>query len=438
MIRRVLYLLFNVDEIPRYKDRPDLKDTEYILGYFCEKMLRENKYYFSRERFLERLKYFCENCEIDLDVDVIFDVLYANNIIVIRNQSFCFKSSFWIFYFAAHRMHHNLDFTNFILEDMHYTSYPELIEFYTGIDRRRDDALKMLIKDISHTCNVVKEKCGLPIEFDIYESAQWNPTEDNIEQMHSEVIDGVLNSNLPDTVKDQYADSSYNRARPLSQSIHTILEEYSLLRLLKSVQAGSKALRNSDYSTPSIRHELLETILISWEQLTKVLVVLAPILAEKGHARVDGASFILNDDIYGSTEEKFYHILQVIPFNIVGWFKDDLFSKKMKTLLYKHIESEKNNLRKHELNLLILNKRPMGWEKHIEKYIISEKKNSFYLFDVYTTLRSEYQYSFASKESLAMLERLLKIIVAKHDYGVKTFGPKAIKKISDDVLPDRD
>lgn len=439
MIRRVLFLLFNVDQIPRYKARPDLKDTEYILGYFCEKMLRENNYSFTREGFLKRLKAFCVDCEIDLDVDVIFDVLYANNIITMRGQFFCFKFNYWILYFAAHRMHHNSDFANFIFEDMHYISYPELIEFYTGIDRRRDDALKILINDISDTCNKVQKKCGLPSEFDIYELAQWNPSKDTIEQMHSEVADGVLNSKLPDTIKDQYADSSYNRARPLTQSIHTILEEYSLLRLLKSVQAGAKALRNSDYSAPIIRHELLEAILRSWEQITKVLIVMAPILAEKGHATVDGASFTLNaDDFEGSTENKFNSIIQVLPTNVVGWYKDDLFSKKMKTLLYKHIDNEKNKLRRHELNLLIITKRPIGWDKYIESYIKYENKNSFYLYDIYTTLMAEYQFSFATRESLSQLKKLIKMTVAKHDYGVKKISLKAINRISDDILPERD
>ncbi|MCK4503240.1 MAG: trypsin-like peptidase domain-containing protein, partial [Desulfuromonadales bacterium] len=55
MIGRVLFLLFNVDEIPHYKSRPDLKDTEYILGHFCEKLIKTNAYYFSREGFVEEL-----------------------------------------------------------------------------------------------------------------------------------------------------------------------------------------------------------------------------------------------------------------------------------------------------------------------------------------------------------------------------------------------
>jgi len=58
MIKRVLFLLFNVDDIPTYKVRPDLKDCEYVLGYLCETMIRNNDFSFTRESFLGVLQDF--------------------------------------------------------------------------------------------------------------------------------------------------------------------------------------------------------------------------------------------------------------------------------------------------------------------------------------------------------------------------------------------
>jgi len=429
MIRRVLFLLFSIDDIPKYKTRPDLKDTEYILGYFCELMLRENNYYFTREYFLELLNNFCKEKEIDLDIHVIFDILFKNHIIIMREQEFCFKFTYWILYFAAHRMHQNTEFSKFILEDTKYSSYPELIEFYTGIDRRRDDALKILINDIKVITNIVETKCGLPPEFNIYDTAQWKPAEAEIEKMQNEITDGVLNSNLPLTVKDQYADQSYNKARPLVQSINSILEEYSLLRLLKILQASAKALRNSDYSSLEMRHELLQEIMKGWEQITKVIIILSPILAEQRSANYQGISVSLIGNFSDTKEKRFNQILESIPQSMVIQYKDDLFSKKMGTLLYKHIDNETNQLIKHSLNLLLIQKRPKGWEKHIEEYIISENKNSFYLHGVYHRLRVEYQYSIASKSTLNSLEKLIRMSVAKHELGLTKPTQKAIRTI---------
>ncbi|RND29612.1 metallophosphoesterase, partial [Vibrio cholerae] len=72
MISKVLYLLFNIDDIPKYKTRPDLKDSEYVLGFFCEKIIREHKFYFTRDEFLSVVSGFCRDSEIDLEIEVIF------------------------------------------------------------------------------------------------------------------------------------------------------------------------------------------------------------------------------------------------------------------------------------------------------------------------------------------------------------------------------
>lgn len=55
----------------------------------------------------------------------------------------------WLYYFAAHRMHHDPTFAAFILSDRRYAAYPELIEFYAGIDRRRSDAVACMTTDLA-------------------------------------------------------------------------------------------------------------------------------------------------------------------------------------------------------------------------------------------------------------------------------------------------
>lgn len=437
MIKRVLHLLFNADHIPKYKTRPDLKDTEYILGYYCEKLIRNRINYFERTTFLLDLNTFCQENEIDLDVEVIFDVLEKNGILVPRGNLFCFKFAYWVFYFAAHRMHHDKDFESFILSDMHYASYPELIEFYTGIDRRRSEALEILINDISDVRKVVEEKCGLPENFNIYDEASWDPTPEAIELMQNEISKGILSSNLPDSIKDDYADQGYSRTKSHNQEITRILEEYSLARLMKSISACSIALRNSDYAPPELKHRLLEEVLDCWNQLVDVLVLVSPALAENGEVSIDGATFCLSTDFDGTPEENFYELLGLIPANIVNWYRDELFSHKMGPLIHKHSERDLSAQTRHNLNLFLIKKRPKNWDKKIRDYIAQEDKNSFYLYDVYRSLRTEYRYSFATPKSVKALESLIKATAAKHDLGIQSLGKRKLSNISDKVLPQR-
>ena len=437
LLEMVLFLLFNMDDIPTYKAKPDLKDCEYILGCFCEKMFRTNNYSFSREDFLSELKQICAEKLIDLEVDVVFDVLYSNNIIVKRLTQYNFRYTYWIYYFAAKRMHQDQNFANYIFEEKRYVSFPEIIEFYTGIDRSREDALKLILKDIQELLDLVVNKVGLPDTMNPYKLAQWLPTHESIIEMQKEIGENVLNSKLPVSVKDQYADRDYDQMRPHDQSIHAILYDYSCLALIHTVQAASRALRNSDYVNPEIKRELLNKIMHCWAQISKIIIALTPFLALKGYAAYEGTTFVLVGNFGETFEERINQILCNIPNNVVSKFKNDLFSCKMGPLLFEKISIVESELIKHELILLLILERPRDWKKHVEDYIISISKNSYYLFDVVSQLRIQYRYSFASQHVLKEIEYLIKMGLAKHEFGTKKPLLDKIIKISNKVLPKR-
>jgi predicted MPP superfamily phosphohydrolase len=441
MINRVLFQLFNSHNIPTYKTRPDLQDCEYVLGYICEMLIRDDKYYFSRDKFLLDLNNVCKLQLMDLETHVVFDVLYENNIIVKQGSMFCFKFAFWIYYFAAHRMHHSPSFVEFIFENMRYAKYPELIEFYTGIDRKRDDALKIITKDLHEISTKVKESCGFPDEFNPYRYAKWTPSPDAHEKMEKEIMQGVLESNLPDEIKDKFADRTYDQARPFNQSVGSLLNEPSFWCMLQTMRAGAKALRNSDYSSTDTKRQLLNEILYSWEQATRVLFVVLPVLANEGSAMFEGTGIYLAGDFGATPQDKFMRILSVIPTNVISWCQDDLFSQKMGPLLIEHVSSPKiSSIGMHELILLLIRQRPRGWEKKVHSYIVTLAKDSFYLLDVFLSLRLEYSYSYASSQALEDMKHLIMMTATKHITGIKDPSEKAIGKVKfvSDPIPSRE
>lgn len=440
VIKRVLFLLFNVDSIPTYKSRPDLKDCEYVLGYFCELLIRDGANSFSRDKFLFETQKFCQESLIDLETQVVFDVLVANNILIKRGNFFSFKFAYWIFYFIAQRMHHETRFANYIFEGMRYAHHPEIIEFYTGIDRRRDDALHVLIRDIRACKEGVKKHGGLPDGFNPYEQARWNLSPEAEAEMQQVIADGVQESALPSAIKDEFADRSYDQTRPYNQSIANLLNEYSFTSMMRTMKSGARALRNSDYVSPDIKRELLEEIMGCWEEASKILLIVLPTLAAEGRAVYDGTGFYLASDFGNTPQERFVHILSVIPTNIVLWCQDDLFSRKMGPLLIDQLTNTKlGRMARHELILLLIKQRPRNWSKQVHSYIVANKNNSYYLYDIYEHLRHEYQYSFASPQGLKDIEHLIKMTAAKNITGAKEPGKETIKKVkfADDVLPPR-
>lgn len=434
MLGRVLFLIFNTD-IPTYKSKPDLKDCEYVLGYFCEIMLRREEYIFTRDYFLSVLEGFCKDRILDLDVDVLFDMLCSNNILVDYGNSFSFRFAYWIYYFAAHRMHDDKNFADFIFQSTRYANYPAMIEFYTGIDRRREDALNILIEDLKLCCNTIQRKIGLPPGFNPYRLAQWESSTKMLRQMQDEISDSVMDSKLPDSVKDRYADRHYQPERAYYQDVRNVLNEYSFVILMQAIRAASRALRNSDYVSPDVRRQLLDLIVEGWEQVSKVLIVLSPLLATEKTATFDGALISLWGNFGDTPEERFNRILSVLPNNVVSWFKDDLYSRKMGPLLIEKYNREEDDIRKHEILLLLIKQRPRNWKMQVQKYIEDFPRNSFYLLDVYLRLYAEYQYSFVSPNTLREIKYLIRLVAAKHIVG--STGEKARRKVPDKVLPER-
>lgn len=434
LLEKVLFVLFNDGNIPTYNTKPDLKDCEYILGCFCENLIRKDSYNFSKDFFLSELQRSCKERLLDVEIGILFDILIANSVIVQKEADYSFRASYWIFYFAAKRMHQDSEFANYIFTSKKYITFPEIIEFYTGIDRSREDALKILSKDIEDIRNIVHSKVRLPEDMNPYSLIQWHPTEEQIAKAQEEISENVLSSGLPESIKDQHADKSYNQIRPYNQSIQTFFEEYSLHNLMQNIKASSRALRNSDYVKPEIKKEILSRILKSWEEISKVLFALTPILASKGEASFQGETFVLGDNFGETFEERVNMIIQVNPTNVVGFFKDDIFSNKIGPLLYDQFENEDNKLIKHQLALFLVFTRPREWRKQIENYIASLNKNSFYLFDISNALGARRKFDFLDDQELRNIEFLMKLCCAKHEFG----GQKPLDKIPKISLPKRE
>lgn len=434
MLDKVLNILFDYHNLPSYNSIPDVKDCEFVLGVFCEDMLKNEEYYFTKKNFISFIEKVCRENYFDIDIDTLFDVLYINGLIVDRHSEFTFRATYWLFYFAAHRMHSSQEFCSYIFDSGKYINYPEIVEFYTGIDRRRTDALEILNKDLSKTYEEVNEKLGLPDHIDPYHKIEWNPSQENIERARNEISENIQASKLPTQIKDQHSDSNKNQLRPYDQGIRKILEEYSLAILMRKITASSRALRNSDYAAPQKKKDLLDTIILSYEQVAKALIILTPELAIKGQAAYGGQSFNLDGNFGNTVDQRINKIIQEIPNNVVRFFIDDIDSEKLGPLLIKKIEIEKVQLNKHLQIILISRIRPAGWRKTVETYINQLSKNSFYLFDIMGQLRFLYFYDYISDTELAEVKQLLLLGHSKHKFGNSKPSKKVLTQFTHDIL----
>jgi hypothetical protein len=437
MIERVLFILFNLHESAEYKITPDVKDCEYVLGKFCELLMKKQEYVFEREFFISQLQSYCEQKLLPLDVNFVFDILYENNIVVLQDSVFMFRATYWIYYFAARRMFIDDKFKNYILNNEEFVTSPEIIEFYSGIDRNRKDVLLKLNDDLKQTLESINIRANLHDEIIPLGQVKWSPSPESLEEMKQVISEGVKESKLPTELKDKYADNNYNQLKPYDQSVNSILKEYEFSMLFQQVKSTSRALRNSDYVTPDVKREVLSTITKSWKQVSKILFALGPILANKGKASFEGQGFILNDGFSKSFEDRLQEIWMANPQNIIDLFKSDLFSKKLGPLLFDHLLSEDDPLVRHLMVLLLIQERPTNWKASVTPYIEALPFNSFYLADVLGNLSHVYKYDFIEDSELKEIKFLMKKVAAIHEFSGK-HDLVTINRISSSIFPTRE
>lgn len=439
MIGRVLYLLFyQFDKIPRYASRPDLKDCEYALGFFCEGLIRTGKSTFTKNEFFAKIQEYCKAQIFDLDVEVLFAFLESENILIRKGYDFGFRFNYWLHYFAAHRMLHDADFAEFILSDGRYAAYPEIIEFYAGIDRRRTDAIVRLTDDLKRMNEEFLKRTGIPADFNPFRGAKWEPREDELVRLKEEVTKSMEESALPAVVKDGIADQSYDRARPYNQALAQFIKDSSLRQLIQAMRGAARALRNSDHVSPTAKTALLEEVMSCWMRVCQILAIISPVLASERSAVFEDICFILVKEYdQESFSVRFQEIMTAIVDNVVAWFQEDLFSKKMGALLGRHVRTHENELGELLVLLVMIKQRPPRWEQEVERFIVREKKNTYYLHKVFTALRCEHRIGFSTERTRQELRRLAAMSLAKHETGAKHPNISLVKKAAK-VLDEHD
>lgn len=412
----ILAIIFEEYEIPSYHDeKPDIKDTTFLLGAFCELLIRRNNFEFSKDFFVTELNTIKSDNFIEIDNHFLFGALFDNGILSKKTDDFFFSHAYWIFYFAAHRMNINEKFRETVFEEKRYIDFPEIIEFYTGIDRNKKDAVEILMGDFEKTLLSVKSKVKIDT-LNPFENIKWTPDVKELQKEEKKISENVLSSGLPSEVKDKHNDLTYNQKKPYSQVINNVLKDYSFKTLMTQIEAGSRALRNSDYVDADIKVKFLDLIIEGWNEISKLLIILTPILADRGRASYDGASFHLLEDTinYKSPEEKRLAVLTAVPLNIVNFYKDDLFSKKMGPLIINKAKTESNSMLKHELMRLLVSERPKNWNKELDNYIVGLNKNSFFLKDITSSLNTQFDYNATEISERRQIEQLLSKSRAKH------------------------
>lgn len=441
MVERLLRIIFENEEVPSFKSLPDVKDCEFAIGYYCEQMIRYDRFYFSSQHFYDSISDFCKSQRITLDINYLFTILLRNQIICqYDDDTFSFRFAFWVYYFAAMRMTKSSDFANYILSDENYVDYPEILEFYTGSDRTRNDAVEVLIGDIEKVTSNVHDKVGISDRMNPFQFLKLNVSDEDALKAIEKLDDELKQSKLPTNIKDALEDKNYDPSKPYHQEVRRVWENYSMTYLYELTHIASKALRNSDYINAENKERLLDSICEAFWNTIMVVCLMSPALAVDGQAGYDDFHLTLNADFDNKKDvvNNLLTVISYIPYNVVTWFKDSIYSSKLADLFYYKITNETNPVIKHVLIKLIIFEMPDRWDEVVRKYLSEIGKSSYYLGSTIGSLRLMYRKGIMSDSNLAKTKNLILLAYTKLASKDGKLLPEKIKTINKAVLPNRD
>ena len=441
MVEKLLRIIFENETVPSFKSLPDVKDCEFAIGFYCEQMIREEDYYFNAQHFYDIIADFCKKQKITLDIHYLFDILLNNQIICQYDQDlYGFRFTFWVYYFAAMRMTKSEDFAHFILSNENYLRYPEVMEFYTGSDRTRNDAANIVMNDIQKVSESVHKKVGIPEGMNPFKMLRFMISDEQVEKAISQLDDNLQKSRLPNNIKDALADKEYNPSTPYHQEVRKVWENYSVNYLQEMISVASKTLRNSDYIEPNLKERLFVAIIEAWYNTIRVVYLMAPVLAYEGKAGYDDFRLQLSESFQkykDNPQRLLVNVISCIPLNILKWYKDDIYSSKLADLLFDRIDVENNPVMKHILVSLTIYEQPERWNSVVEKYLADMNRNSFYFADTINVLETMYANGVMSEKNIAKTRNLILLAYTKLASKDNRLRPGDVKWVKKDVLPER-
>lgn len=131
------------------------------------------------------------------------------------------------------------------------------------------------------------------------------------------------------------------------------------------------------------------------------------------------------------------NVISNIPFNILKWYKDDIYSSKLADLIFDRIHAENNHVIKHVLVSLTIYEQPERWNIEVEKYLADLDRNSFYFADTIHALEAMYANGVMSEQNIAKTRNLILLAYTKLVSKDNRLKPGDVKWISKDSLPDR-
>jgi len=380
LVRKYFELVFNREEDSlQYSEGMDFEDRMHFLTRFTSSLMESTNFTFSENFWIEFCKTYARDFGPALSPSQELETYTKANIFVRNGDIIHFRLSMWTWYFLANRVVDDQVFKEELLESRKYQSYPQVLEFATGINRKQSDVLHKLGVHLKSATQEYELESGLGPNFLPYDGMSFQTDEENIESFQTDLIEQVLGSTPDRELVDSRKDEIYDHSAPFRQIVHNQVYTANLIKLYRTLEATGLCIRNSDHVPLGERLQLTQIYFEGLERFAQAAFLSIPEMVEKGSALVSGILFIPPKNRPIDFDEAAMQIVFGLPQRLGQSVMEHMGSSKYWALLADQKDMNLSQLGQYMVTFGMVELRNSDWFSQLLNYLNSLESHSIYV-----------------------------------------------------------
>lgn len=352
----------------------DYRNKEHYLSYVAGHMAIKESYRLSYEELLGVTKKyfddfgFIRNAEKDIamfEQSRIFKFEEENSYVSFRYRSFCE-------YFIARYMEDTPSFLNLLLQGDEFLSFPNEIDYYSGIKRNH----LFLVKAANDELEKVFTEIDVNIDIDGYQGFRM-PHSSNSERLVDEII-GSLSSPIPDEVRERMLEERLPTNTGYSQRIFRPKQMTPGAKWIAGMDLYARLIKNGEVIPVEEKREHLFKCFEYWSVFMAQSLFIVPDLAAKKEHTINGIVYRAIGWEGVDEDELVEKLCEAVAINLGSQLKRALGSEKLRKILAAPLRESEPLIIKFFRKMLYVDLRLPKYVEVLEE-IMRECKDSEYL-----------------------------------------------------------
>lgn len=383
----------------------DFKNKEDFLMYLVKQMHSINCYYFTVEKFEKILYEYHDKYGFAVS-NTHFDKLFFEKGILIKNYSgITFRYASLIEYYLAKIAKEDTDFLDYILSNKNYLNYGDELIYFTGLNRRDTQVLKVVKSDMVELCDDLNYMLDELSNYDI--GLDFNISNDALKENMSK-------KRLTQEESDEFSDPKRNSTQFLPENINKKKEHNDGERFVRTLLIYGNCLRNLELISVEEKKEAFDIYVNALCIMLAILKSETEDFLKKQLEKMESKPEEFDKEEIEKEQNIAADILKIaLPITLQNIALENVGTAKLHNIFYEKIKSDTSyDFEKFFSVFLVTDLRLPGIKNVIKQYL-SEPKRKALLKIIFVKILYYYHFRYFSPSLDPFMENTLFDINAK-------------------------